>query len=263
MKKITDHIHALNLKNRKALSVFLTAGFPDPNRFVDLALETLNNGADLLELGIPFSDPIADGPVIQQASQKALENGVTIKTVFKFSEKIKRSTAKPLILMGYANPILHYGTAAFINDARNCGVDGLIIPDIPIDEHDNFWENNLEGLDQIHLTTPTSPAERVKLIDRKSTGFVYCVSVTGTTGIQNKFSKQSLENLKRTYHLIKNNKMLIGFGISKPEDIRIFRPFCDGVIVGSAVINHLRTEENTTFDKTIKFIKMLSEACWF
>ena len=263
MRKITDHIHALNRKNRKALSIFLTAGFPDPERFVDLALETLNNGADLLELGIPFSDPIADGPVIQQASQAAIENGVTLQTVFKFAERIKRTSAKPLILMGYANPILHYGTAAFVNDARNCGVDGLIIPDIPIDEYDNFWDKNLEGLDQIHLTTPTSPPGRVKLIDRKSTGFVYCVSVTGTTGMQNKFSSQSLENLKRTYHLIKNNKMLIGFGISKPEDIRIFHSFCDGVIVGSAVINHLRTEENTTFDKTLKFIKTLSEACRF
>ncbi len=261
MKKITEHIHTLNLKNRKALSIFLTAGYPDPDRFVDLALETLNNGADLLELGIPFSDPIADGPVIQQASQTALENGVTIQTVLKFAEKIKHSSAKPIILMGYANPILRYGTAAFVNDARNCGIDGLIIPDIPIDEHDNFWENNLKGLDQIHLTTPTSPAERVKLIDRKSTGFVYCVSVTGTTGIQNTFSEQSLENLKRTYDLIKSNKMLIGFGISKPEDIRIFHPFCDGVIVGSAVINHLRNEKNTTFDKTLTFIKRLSEAC--
>jgi tryptophan synthase alpha chain len=261
MSYISNYIAELNDKNRKALSIFLTVGFPDKENFVDLVLDTLDAGADLLELGIPFSDPIADGPVIQQSSQLALENGITLGDVFDIASQIKNHSTKPLILMGYANPILHYGMDDFTKSAKDSCVDGLIIPDIPLEELNNFWETGPEGLDQILLTTPTSPAERIKKIDRQSEGFVYCVSVTGTTGMQQNFGDDTLDNLHRTYRLIEKNKMLIGFGISTPEDINNFHPYCDGVIVGSAVINHLLQESNNSYTHTIDFIKSLSDAC--
>ncbi len=261
MSKISEHIQQLNDQSRKALTVFLTAGFPVADNFVDLAVNTFESGADLLEIGIPFSDPIADGPVIQKSSQIALKNGVTLSTVLTYTEKIKSKTDKPIILMGYANPILHFGLKDFINQAKNCGVDGLIIPDIPIEEYNDFWTEEAAGIDKILLTTPTSPAERIRNIDQLSNGFVYCVSVTGTTGMQEKFQESSLDNLNRTYNIIKNNKMLIGFGISGPDVIKKFSPHCDGVIVGSAVINKLLSEKDKQCRETCDFIRAMSNAC--
>jgi len=261
MSKISQYIQAKNNQNKKVLTVFLTAGFPDPHSFVDLAVKTFDSGADLLEIGIPFSDPIADGPVIQKSSQIAIENGVTISSSLNYAEKIKSRIDKPIILMGYANPILHYGLKEFLGEATNSGVDGLIVPDIPIEEYDDFWNDNSHKIDKILLTTPTSPAERIRKIDQISDGFIYCVSVTGTTGMHQKFSNSSLDNLERTYNLIEKNKMLIGFGISGPEVIKNFSPYCDGVIVGSAVINKLLSEKDKQYRKTCGFIRTLSDAC--
>ena len=256
MSFIAEHINNLNNKNRKALSVFLTAGFPDPNSFVDLSIDILNAGADILELGIPFSDPIADGPVIQKSSKIALDMGVQLKTVLEYTEKIKQKSEKPIILMGYANPILNYGIDNFITDSINSGVDGLIIPDIPLDEYDSFWNSGNPGIDRILLTTPTSSVNRIQKIDDISEGFVYCVSVTGITGSGKKFNENIFENIKNTYSLVTKNKMLIGFGISGPEDIKRFQPMCDGVIVGSAIIN-LLIENKSPLD----FVRDISKAC--
>jgi len=261
MNRIKDRIQKLNQTKRKALSIFLTAGFPNPDNFVALALNILDAGADMLEIGIPFSDPIADGPVIQKSSMAALARGISLATVFRYVEAIKHQTDKPLILMGYANPIQHYGLQYFLDDACAAGADGIIIPDIPLEEYHDFWQHKESGLSRILLTTPTSPAARIKEIDKTSEGFVYCVSVTGTTGMQKGFSDAVLKNLARTYQLISENKMMIGFGISGPEDINQFAPYCDGVIVGSAVINHLSAEERPGFNKTCSFVKTLSEAC--
>jgi len=261
MSKISKYIHNINDRNKKALAVFLTAGFPKADGFVDLAAKTFESGADLLEIGIPFSDPIADGPVIQRSSQIALANGVTLSSVLSYVERIKSRIDKPIILMGYANPILHFGLKEFINQSKNCGVDGLIVPDIPIEEYNDFWIDDDKNIDKILLTTPTSPTERIRQIDRTSSGFVYCVSVTGTTGMQQKFKKDGLNNLKRTYDLIKKNKMLIGFGVSGPDVIKNFSPFCDGVIVGSAIINRLLSEKGKSFQATYDFINSLSIAC--
>ena len=261
MNSIQNHIEKLNQRKRKALSIFLTAGFPDPDHFAALALKILEAGADILEIGIPFSDPIADGPVIQRSSMEALARGVSLSTVFPYIEQIKSQTAKPVILMGYANPIQHYGLQHFLDDAGSAGADGVIIPDIPLEEYNAFWQQQTSKLSRILLTTPTSPAARIKKIDQKSEGFVYCVSVTGTTGIRTGFNEAVLNNLARTYQLISKNKMMIGFGISGPEDIHLFAPYCDGVIVGSAVINHLEADHTSGFENTCSFIKNLSNAC--
>ena len=149
MTKISDYLQSINNQNRKALAVFLTAGFPKAATFIDLALKTLDSGADLLEIGIPFSDPIADGPVIQRSSQIALDNGITLTSVLNYAEKIKTQTDKPIILMGYANPILHYGIEQFLKHAASSGVNGLIVPDIPVEEYGDFWIDKNDAIDKI------------------------------------------------------------------------------------------------------------------
>ncbi len=259
MSYISEYIEQLNKKNRKVLSIFLTGGFPDRNKFTDLAKNVLDAGADMLELGIPFSDPLADGPVIQASSKIALDKSVNIKDVLKYSEGISAYSNKPIILMGYANPIRKYGIKNFFRDAVNSGVRGLIVPDVPLEEYVSFFKDQTINLDIILLTTPTSSNERIQNIDAKSNGFVYCVSAAGTTGIKNNFTYGTTENLRRTYSLLKKNKMLIGFGISKPEDVINFSPFCDGVIVGSRIMKSLL--DGDKLDDTLKIISDLSDAC--
>jgi tryptophan synthase alpha chain len=256
--KIKEHIEKINSSGRKALSIFLTAGFPYKDNFVDLALNVLENGADILELGIPFSDPLADGPVIQSSSQHALDNGINMKDIFSFCEKIKAKSNKPIVLMGYANPLIKYGKKEFCIDALNSGAQGLIIPDVPLEEYDSFYTDEFKGFDKILLTTPTSSDQRIKEIDKKSSGFVYCVSITGTTGARDNFKDDTLENIKRTYSIVEN-KMLIGFGISKPEHIKMFAPHCDGVIVASALIKRL--SEGKSIKEICMFVNELSDAC--
>jgi len=261
MSFIAQQIKSLNDQNKKPLSLFLTAGFPEKENFVDLAVDLLDAGADMLELGIPFSDPLADGPVIQMSSQAALDNGVGLNDVFSYANRIKSKTGKPIILMGYANPLLRFGLKDFLIQAENSGVDGLIVPDIPLEEYEPFWGSDTSKIDNILLTTPMASAERVKSIDKLSSGFVYYVSVKGTTGERQQFSPEIINSLKRTYTLIKNNKMLVGFGISSPETIKSFYPYCDGFIVGSAVIKSLLDDTDGGFKKTIEYVNILSQAC--
>lgn len=261
MSYIAQHLNSLNDQKKKALSVFLTAGFPSKNNFVDLAVDLLDAGADMLELGVPFSDPLADGPVIQMSSQASLDNGVGLKDVLSYANKIKGKVKKPVILMGYANPLLRFGLKDFLNQAVNSGVDGLIVPDIPLEEYESFWGNNSSKIDNILLTTPMASPERIQSIDKLSSGFVYYVSVKGTTGERRQFDPKIINSLKRTYSLIKNNKMLVGFGISTPETIKSFQSHCDGFIVGSAVINSLLEDTDGGFKKTIEYVNTLSQAC--
>ncbi len=263
MSKIKSYIDQINQKQCKALSVFLPAGYPLPAEFTSLALDVFDHGADILEIGIPFSDPIADGPIIQQASQKMLDAGINLSQIFRYARQIRSKTDKPLILMGYANTVYRYGLKKFIKDSYNSGINGLIIPDIPLEEYDTFWGHRRPaGLDIILLTTPTSGQERIRAIDNRSSGFVYCVSITGTTGLQNQFNSQTLKNIQRTYQLLSRNKMLIGFGIFGAADVQRFAPYCDGVIVGSAVIKAL-AESSTPhgYTSALRLISELSAAC--
>ena len=258
MSFISDYLQEINNRNEKALSVFLTAGFPDKDGFVQLALSALDAGADILEIGIPFSDPMADGPVIQHSSQTAIDNGTTISDVLRFTKAIRAQTQKPLIAMTYANILLHYGVDEFLTDAKNAGFNGVIIPDLSVEEYHNFVPAN-NPLDVIMLASPTTSDERLKKIDELSKGFVYFVSVTGTTGVQQNFNEEILSKIEHA-RLIIQNKMLIGFGISKPSDIALFSPHADGMIVGSAVIKELLKKENN-FASTIDLIRILKRAC--
>ena len=259
MSKISDHIESINHSGKKALTIFLTAGYPSSNKFVDSAKAIIDSGADILEIGIPFGDSLADGPVIQSSYYAAIEQGVNIKSVLKFVEEIKAARGIPIIIMGSANPINNYGTKNFLDAAYDSGASGVIVPDIPIEEFDAFFEGTNDNIDKILLTTPTSSEERIKRIDNASSGFVYCVSVVGTTGVRNNFDETVLKNLERTYSLVKKNKLQIGFGISSGEDVKRFRKFCDGVIVGSAVVKTLN-QENAN-EKTKVLIRELSDSC--
>ncbi|MGK9367752.1 tryptophan synthase subunit alpha [Melioribacter sp. Ez-97] len=254
--KIRDIIDEVNKSNKKALTVFLTAGFPDKNKFIDYAKAAIDGGVDILEIGIPFSDPLADGPVIQASSSLALKQNVTLKDIFNFIESIRKYSDIPTVLMGYANPINKYGKEKFLIDASASGANGLIVPDIPLEEYDFFFPANNHGLDIILLTTPTSSDERIRAIDKKSEGFVYCVSVTGTTGADKNFDDSTVEHLKRTYSLITKNKMMIGFGIGKPEDIKKFYDYSDGFIVGSRIIKSiLEGTEPAVIKETVEIFK--------
>jgi tryptophan synthase alpha chain len=253
---ISKYIEDKNTKGEKILSVFLTSGFPERDNFVELALNVLDAGADMLEIGFPFSDPIADGPIIQQSSQTALRNGIDLSITLEFVQEIKKNTDKPIILMGYANPLLSYGIEKFANDSKRIGVDGLIVPDIPIDEYDDFFTAKFNSTDIILLITPTTPTKRIKLINEKSSGFVYCVSITGTTGIRKTSDNDNLQFIKNAYEQCTNNKVLVGFGISSVEDVKYYKPYCDGVIVGSAVIKSLMND-NSKYQKTLDLVRNL------
>jgi tryptophan synthase alpha chain len=258
MSIIADYISKKNKTNERVLSVFLTAGFPDKDSFVDLALKILDSGADMLEIGFPFSDPLADGPVIQHSSQIAIENGINLNETFNLVRKIREGTNKPLIMMGYANPVLSYGMNKFANDAKSAGVNGVIIPDVPIEEYDNFFKDHFVGLDTILLITPTTSNDRIKAIDEKSSGFLYCVSVSGTTGAQQKGKSTSLDFIKRTSLITKKNNTLVGFGISNENDARAFAPYCQGIIVGSAVIKSLMNDDKS-YSNTLKLVAALKK----
>lgn len=257
MSLISNYIKKKNESGEKILSVFLTSGFPDKNNFVKLALDILNAGADIIELGFPFSDPLADGPIIQASSQQALKNGINLQTTFKYVKELRENTDKPIILMGYANPVLSYGINKFAGEIKSSGANGVIIPDIPIEEFDNFFNSSFNGIDKILLITPTTDEERVKEIDNKSTGFVYCVSVSGTTGIHNK--NKNIDFIRKNQKLVTKNEMLVGFGISKEEDVKRYIPYCDGVIVGSAIINSLMNDDRG-YSQSLNLVKRLKKA---
>jgi len=220
----------------KALITYISAGDPDLNTTKELVLSMEKNGADMIELGIPYSDPVADGPIIQRASLRALQKGITIEAVFGLTASLRQSTGIPLILMVYYNSILQYGEPHFLEQCRRTGVDGLIIPDLPLEESEELrLAAERCGVDVIMLVAPTTPPERIARIASASRGFLYCVSVTGVTGTQDKLDS----GLAGFLGLVRSQTELplaVGFGISTPEQAGQASQLADGVIVGSAVI---------------------------
>ena len=260
MNEIKQKIEKVNKRDERSLTVFLTSGYPNPNNFAEMALSIVDAGADLLEIGLPFGDSLADGPVIQSSYTSALSNNINLEKTFVYISQIREESDIPIILMGASNPVLKYGKTNFTKNAIDAGVNGVIIPDVPLEEYDDFFENKFVGLDTILLTTPTSSINRIKEIDNKSSGFLYCVSVVGTTGTRKNFDQFVTDNLKRTYSAVENNKIQIGFGISSGENIKQFSPYCDGVIVGSAIIKSLSTDDSD-YTKTIQLVKELKSGC--
>lgn len=229
---------------QKVMSLFLTAGYPDLESTANLVLGFEKNGADMVELGMPFSDPLADGPTIQNASNVAIENGITLDGIFEMVKEIRTSSDIPIVLMGYINPVFRYGVKKFCEKAEAAGVDGLIIPDAPIEESGILTEHaQAHGLHMIYLVAPNTSSERMKTIDQKSDGFVYCVSVTGVTGARDGDEvAQSVQRfISRVRNNVRKNPKLVGFGIKSHDDAMKISEGLDGFIVGSALIENIRS----------------------
>lgn len=236
-----DHVFtALRQQKRKALIGYLTGGFPSLAATDRAARDLAAAGADLLEIGVPFSDPIADGPTLQFSSQRALEKGTTLARLLDWAERFRRTSSLPLVFMTYMNPVHRYGVARFVARARRAGVDGVIVPDLPLEEAEGL-ENALAaaGLALIHLVAPTTPLARRSLIAARTRGFLYAVSLTGVTGAR-AVLPPGLESFVRDVKRRSPAPVAVGFGISTPAGAARVARVADGVIVGSALVQRLR-----------------------
>ena len=247
-------------ENRPALVPYLTVGYPSIKLSAEIALKTLVSGADMLELGIPFSDPIADGPTIQKTGFKALENGVSLPVCMDVLTKVREeNNDSPIIFMGYFNPFLQYGLERFMGDASDRGLDGLIIPDLPMEESVVISEQcRKNGIHQIPLLAPTSTKERIKSSCEQAGGFIYCVSLTGVTGARDGLSK-GVENLVERIRVHTNLPVLVGFGVSQKKDVEMISKFADGAVVGSAFLDHIaNSSEGSEISSAGEFIESIS-----
>jgi tryptophan synthase alpha chain len=232
-------------KNKRVLNVYFTAGFPNLEDTLMLMEALQENGVDLIELGMPYSDPLADGPVIQESSLVALQNGMTIKKLFEQLESMREKIQVPVVLMGYMNTVMQYGFEKFCADASRVGIDGLILPDLPAFEFEKLYGGIVAkyNLDFVFLVTPETSEERVKKLDNLSSGFLYAVSSSSTTGKDKKFNDITayLERLQ-SYQL--KNPILVGFGIRDKVTFDSVQAHSNGAIIGSAFIQALSTSEN-------------------
>jgi tryptophan synthase alpha chain len=248
--------------DRKVMSLFLTAGYPTIEDTAALICGCVDAGADMIELGMPFSDPLADGPTIQQSSNIAIENGITIPVIFDIVNQVRKTSEVPIILMGYINPVIRFGIKDFCEKAAAVGVDGLIIPDLPVDEQDlvaiHAHANNLPI---IHLVAPNTSDERMVQVDDLSGGFVYCVSVTGVTGAREGASVSQSVNtfIERVKKNVTKNPVLVGFGIKSKEDAALISDRVEGFIVGSALIQTIQSNypNSDWMDQVYRFVRNL------
>ena len=261
MTRLGETFSRLRRRDERALIPYLTAGDPSLAATRALLLEAARRGADVIELGIPFSDPLADGPVIQRASQRALAAGVSLSRVLELVRAVRGEVSLPIVFLTYYNPVHAFGLKAFAHGAVEAGVDGVIVADLPPEEAGPLaTEAQAAGLDLIHLVAPTSPPDRMRLIARKSRGFVYFVSLTGVTGARATLPADLAENL-RQLRAVTAKPICVGFGISTPDQVAAVAPYADGVIVGSAIVRLVET--HTGSDRLVvevgNFIASLKE----
>ncbi|TLX77621.1 tryptophan synthase subunit alpha [Labilibacter sediminis] len=236
-----NRIKQLFQDKKDILSIYYTAGYPKLDDTVPI-LETLESaGADLVELGIPFSDPLADGPTIQKSGETALKNGMSLKVLFEQLADVRNKVKMPIILMGYINTVYRYGIEAFAKKCNEVGVDGVILPDLPFQEYLDEYKETFEkyGVSNIFLITPQTPDSRIKLIDENTNGFIYMVSSAAVTGAKKGLSDQQLAYFDRVNKLNLSNPALIGFGISDNESFKQTCKYADGAIIGSAFVKLL------------------------
>jgi len=238
---ITEAFRSLKGRGERALVAYLMGGDPDPSMSLEYLCAVAEGGADLLEVGIPFSDPVADGPTIQAAGLRALESGATTETVLEVVRGLKREYPVPLVLMGYYNPILRFGEGAFCTAAAECGVDGLIVPDLPPEEAAPLRDAaERVGLGLVFLATPETVGQRLDLILRYTRGFLYLVSRYGTTGERERLSREIPRLVGRVRERGGNVPIAVGFGISRPEHIRtVLEAGADGAVVGSRLVREV------------------------
>jgi tryptophan synthase alpha chain len=227
---------ALRARGERALAPYFMAGDPSLDVTRRLMVEAARRGADLFELGVPFSDPIGDGPVIQRAGTRALRNGTTLMRVLETVTELRRDVDAPIVLMTYYNPILSFGLKAFAETATKVGVDGVIVPDLPPDEADALaTEADPVGLDLVYLVAPTSTPARMRMIARRSRGFIYVVSLTGVTGERQELPRDLADQVRKL-RAVTTKPLCVGFGVGRPEQAAAVGRLADGVIVGSAIV---------------------------
>lgn len=246
-------------KNGKAFIAFITCGDPDLDTTERLVREMVANGADLIELGIPFSDPTAEGPVIQSANIRALSGGVTADKVFDMVKRLRKDIQTPMVFMTYANVVFSYGTQRFIKTAAEIGMDGLILPDVPFEEKQEFAPVCHEyGIDFISLIAPTS-LDRISMIAKEAEGFVYCVSSLGVTGVRNQITTDISAMIQSVRKANPDIPCAVGFGISTPERAREMAGYADGVIVGSAIVKIIGQYAGDAVDHVAQYVKSMKD----
>ena len=258
MNRIKSKFDYLKEKNKKALGIFITAGDPDVKISEKILMSLASIGVDFIEIGMPFSDPMADGPLIQESSEVSIKNGMNVKVCLDLVKKIRvKNQSIPIILMGYYNPIYNYGNTKFIKEAKNSGVDGLIIVDLPLEEDDElFYETEFHNLHLIRLVTPTTDTRRLKSITKDARGFIYYVSVAGITGTKSALIKDvqiKINSIKKFSKL----PIIVGFGIKTPNQAKEMSKISDGIVLGSAIVEQIKKTKikNKKFDSCIDFVK--------
>ena len=253
-----NRIRNLFKKDKDKLIVFLTAGYPEINSTEKLVLTAVESGADMIEIGIPFSDPQADGPIIQKASEKALSNGITLDIIFQQVKSIRKKTNIPISLMGYYNPILKRGIDRFLADCVVNEIDGIILPDLPYDEGKEFCNKAKElGISPILLVAPNTSNKRIEEISNLSNDLIYAVSILGITGNDLGSKKELIKYLDR----VKANSscpFIVGFGIKTNDDVKWFNKYSNGAVVGSHILNHINADEDYVL-KANEIINSLSK----
>jgi tryptophan synthase alpha chain len=260
MNRLDEKFKELKKRREKAFIAYVTAGDPSLAATKEIVLALEKAGADIVELGIPFSDPLADGPTIQAASARALAKGATLKGIFAMASKLRASASMPLVFMTYYNPVLKYGVDRFLKSCGACGVDGCIIPDLPVEEaKDLIRLSKKYGVAAIFLAAPTSTKGRLKMIAKSSSGFIYYVSLTGVTGSRKKLPAEIAANV-RSIKSMTAKPVAVGFGVSTPEQAREVARSADGVIVGSAIVKLIAKYGRNSVPKVSGFSKKIAGA---
>lgn len=262
MERIDNTFSRLRRDGKKAFIAYITAGYPDLRTSEKLALELGRIGVDIIELGIPFSDPLADGPTIQSASQKAIAGGGNFKSILKLAQSIRGKINTPLVFMTYYNIVSNYGVRNFVTDSKKAGVDGVIVPDLPPEEASELMRVSRENkFANIFLAAPTSTDKRLKMIAKKSSGFIYYVSLTGVTGARKSLPDDIISHVKRLKSYT-DKPICVGFGISSPSQAARIAAVADGIIVGSAIIKIVDSnlKDKRLDEKVSKFVKTLMKA---
>lgn len=259
MNRIDRTFKDLKARHKKAFIAYITAGDPDLAATGRLVRNMADSGVDIIELGVPFSDPVADGPTIQAASQRALAKGVTLRKILRMAGGLRAKFSVPIVLMTYYNPVLRYGLKKFFASCRSNGVDGVIVPDLPFEESAELVsEARTAGVATIFLVAPTSTPERVKKIARLSRGFIYYVSLTGVTGARRALPDDISSNIRRIRSFA-GKPVAVGFGVSSPAQASALAGVADGVIVGSAIVNLVALRKGAA-GRVSGFAKRISKA---
>ncbi|OFY09611.1 MAG: tryptophan synthase subunit alpha [Bacteroidetes bacterium GWE2_41_25] len=245
-------------RKKKILSVYFTAGYPELNNTLEIIRELDKSGVDMIEIGMPFSDPVADGPVIQRSSEKALKNGMSLNLLFEQLPALREITDIPIVLMGYINPVFRFGVEKFLRKCSETGIDGIIIPDLPVEEYIESYESLFKSYNilNVFLVSPQTPEERILYLDRNSKGFLYIVSTAATTGGTKKFDRSQINYFRKLDDLNLKTPRLIGFGISDKTTYEQACEYSDGVIIGSAFIKSL-DEKGSLPEKIHRFVRTI------